>query len=366
MKRILSMVVVFVLCVSVCSCSAKWTDEDITKAHTVEITKYDSEDPNIKVIYTITDAETVKNLCNTFSLLELKDAHVKETIAKSFYIRFIGNGSEIDHITVISGRNTIQDKHGDLYNITDEMDINRHINEVVENAPSEITRDPDENYKVQLKAPAQNMTLGTEDAPPTFAWDVQNGLPQSFVVEIDYMNDGSYISRTATVGVTYLLPEEDWETIKNNAPIVDGVQKIQWRIRIDSVYHTDLDPYYTDWSYFYINPHTSNIGGDFEPGVILLGLKEQYEGDIRELFPELSIAEVEDTNLKWYEQIKDLPDMEQKIENARSKIGTEFIITLTNNTKEAVLAGVSLIEGNPIVDYVTPNDVVEPSCKGDN
>ena len=366
MKRILSMVVVFVLCISVCSCSAKWTDEDITKAHTVEITKYDSEDPNIKVIYTITDAETVKNLCNTFSLLELKDAHVKETIAKSFYIRFIGNGGEIDHITVISGRNTIQDKHGDLYNITDEMDINRHINEVVENAPSEITRDPDENYKVQLKAPAQNMTLGTEDAPPTFAWDVQNGLPQSFVVEIDYMNDGSYISRTATVGVTYLLPEEDWETIKNNAPIVDGVQKIQWRIRIDSIYHTDLDPYYTDWSYFYINPHTSNIGGDFEPGVILLGLKEQYEGDIRELFPELSIAEVEDTNLKWYEQIKDLPDMEQKIENARSKIGTEFIITLTNNTKEAVLAGVSLIEGNPIVDYVTPNYVVEPSCKGDN
>lgn len=112
--------------------------------------------------------------------------------------------------------------------------------------------------------------------------------------------------------------------------------------------------------------NSNNVERDFEPGVILLGLKEQYEGDIRELFPELSIAEVEDTNLKWYEQIKDLPDMEQKIENARSKIGTEFIITLTNNTKEAVLAGVSLIEGNPIVDYVTPNYVVEPSCQGDN
>jgi len=56
-----------------------------------------------------------------------------------------------------------------------------------------------------------------------------------------------------------------------------------------------------------------------------------------------------------------LPDMEQKIENARSKIGTEFIIKLTETTKEAVLAGVSLIEGNPIVDYVTPNYVVEPS-----
>ena len=111
---------------------------------------------------------------------------------------------------------------------------------------------------------------------------------------------------------------------------------------------------------------SNNVDHDFEPGVILLGLKEQYEGDICELFPELSIAEVEDTNLKRYERIKDLPDMEQLIEKARSKIGTEFIITLTDNTKDAVLSGVSLIEENPIVDYVTPNYVEEPSCKGDN
>ena len=61
-----------------------------------------------------------------------------------------------------------------------------------------------------------------------------------------------------------------------------------------------------------------------------------------------------------------MPDMEQLIEKARSKIGTEFIITLTDNTKDAVLSGVSLIEENPIVDYVTPNYVEEPSCKGDN
>lgn len=104
-----------------------------------------------------------------------------------------------------------------------------------------------------------------------------------------------------------------------------------------------------------------NGGSDFEPGVILLGLKEQYEGAIGELFPELSIAEVEDINLTWYEQIKDLPDMEQQIENAQSKIGTEFIVILTDTTKEAVLAGIASIEGNPIVDYVSPNYVVEPS-----
>lgn len=99
-------------------------------------------------------------------------------------------------------------------------------------------------------------------------------------------------------------------------------------------------------------------GDDFEPGVILLGLKEPYTGDLNELFPELGIAEVEDINLTWYEQLKDSPDKEEQLESFKNKIGTEFIIILTDTTKEAVLAGIASIESNPIVAYASPNHVV--------
>jgi len=101
---------------------------------------------------------------------------------------------------------------------------------------------------------------------------------------------------------------------------------------------------------------------DFEPGVILLGLKEPYKGDIRELFPQLGIAEVEDLYLKQYESFKDLPHIpKETIEDIKNRIGTTFTIKLTEPTKDAVRAGIALIKGNSIVDYAIPNYLVEPA-----
>ena len=102
-------------------------------------------------------------------------------------------------------------------------------------------------------------------------------------------------------------------------------------------------------------------GRDFEPGVILLGLNEAYQGDIRELFPQLEITEVEDIYLKLYEKIVNQPGMDEQIENIRGKIGTEFIIKLTDTTKKAVGIGIASIEGNPLIAYAMPNYVVEPA-----
>ena len=53
MKRILSSTIILAICITLCACSAKWTDEDITRSTKIEITKYESDNPNIKVIYTI-------------------------------------------------------------------------------------------------------------------------------------------------------------------------------------------------------------------------------------------------------------------------------------------------------------------------
>lgn len=101
--------------------------------------------------------------------------------------------------------------------------------------------------------------------------------------------------------------------------------------------------------------------GDFEPGVILLGLKEPYTGNLNELFPELGISEVEDINLRRYEQIKDSHGKEALIESYKNKIGTEFTVVLTDNTKEAVLAGIAAIQSNPLVAYAIPNYVLYPA-----
>ncbi|MCQ2354798.1 MAG: hypothetical protein MJ102_06825 [Clostridia bacterium] len=252
MKRILAVIIIFILGVSLCACSAKWTDENITKSTKIEITKYDSDNPNIQVIYTITDENAVNSFCNTFSDFKVKDTHIREVIAKSYYIRFLGNGGEIDHITVITGHNTLQDKHGDLYKITGEIDVEEYISEVIHTAPSEIIWDPDESYSVDLQDPAMNWTFGQEDEPPKFSWSLRKCFTKEIVIEID-LNQDTYMEMTVDGNVSsYILSADEWETIKANAPYVDGTQRVQWRIRIDPNYHSELEPYYTDWNYFSI------------------------------------------------------------------------------------------------------------------
>lgn len=117
----------------------------------------------------------------------------------------------------------------------------------------------------------------------------------------------------------------------------------------------------TETQYKSDSPIEDVVSDDYEPGVILLGLHEPYKGNLSDLFPELSIAQVEDINLTLYETIKDLPGKKDQIANVQCKIGTEFIIVLTDATKESVLYGISSIQDNPIVAYATPNYLMTPS-----
>ena len=218
MKRILSVIIILAFLVSLCSCSAKWTNEDITKTHKIEITKYKSDNPNIKVIYTITDEDVVNRFTNTFSELEVKDAHIREAIDRSYYIRFLGNGGEIDHITIITGHNTLQDKHGDLFKITDEIDIEDYISEVIKTAPSEIMWNPDENYTVDLHHPITNWTFGQEDEPPTFSWSLRKCFTKELISEID-LNQDSYMEITVNGSFSSCrLTEDEWEIKQMHRP----------------------------------------------------------------------------------------------------------------------------------------------------
>ena len=66
-------------------------------------------------------------------------------------------------------------------------------------------------------------------------------------------NRQQYLTKTTVDRTNYKLSTEEWETIINDTPVVDGVRTVQWRVRIDYVYHTDLEPYYTNWGTFYID-----------------------------------------------------------------------------------------------------------------
>ena len=127
------------------------------------------------------------------------------------------------------------------------------VNRIYGDKNPSITKDNTPKFAVLLASPAQNYTFASTDPAPTFSWILIDGFPQKVIIEIDYMNEGSCnIEGIAIGGDTYLLPEKDWETIKESAPIVDGVQKIHWRIRIDYTSDPNDGAYYTGWEHFWI------------------------------------------------------------------------------------------------------------------
>ena len=109
-----------------------------------------------------------------------------------------------------------------------------------------------EEYAILLSYPAQNQRLKYTDSPPIFCWTVQKGVPQVFIVEIKYSDNNANILSEIRGGNTYLLPEEDWKKIKNYAPIIEGMQKISWRIRIDYTLKNNELIYYSEWTHFWI------------------------------------------------------------------------------------------------------------------
>ena len=110
----------------------------------------------------------------------------------------------------------------------------------------------EESYNVDHLQPSENQVYNASDPPPRFAWKLYQGLTESFVIEIDYLHDGSYITDEIAGRTNYRLSQEMWEKIKKYSPIVDGKQKICWRIRIDYTLYPEEGPYYTSWGTFWI------------------------------------------------------------------------------------------------------------------
>ena len=126
-KSVLYLLMIMALLIT-SSCTAQWTEMDIMRANSVEITCY-SYDGEISGVYTISEALDVKNICNTFSLLAVQKTKITKPTERSYTIRFLDiAGRCIESVSVLSGHNVIE-SNDQLFKIVDEMDINRHIKE---------------------------------------------------------------------------------------------------------------------------------------------------------------------------------------------------------------------------------------------
>ena len=131
MKQLIAIVLIFICLFSLASCSVNWTDKEIKNAKSVEITCHSSHVGEDSVVYTVSDEKEVGNICNTFSLLVVKKTKITEPTEMSYTIRFLDDaGKEIEAVILLFGYNVVQ-CNGQLYKITDEMDINRYIKEDV-------------------------------------------------------------------------------------------------------------------------------------------------------------------------------------------------------------------------------------------
>ena len=105
---------------------------------------------------------------------------------------------------------------------------------------------------VYLTNPPENYTFAADAPPPVFSWDIKKTTTNTYVLEIDYKRDGTYMEKKVIDTNICFLSENDWEEIKKYAPVnYQGTKKIQWRIRVDET-GTPGEPYYTAWTYFWI------------------------------------------------------------------------------------------------------------------
>lgn len=111
-----------------------------------------------------------------------------------------------------------------------------------------------ESYNVAPISPSTNSTIAYNSAAPTFSWNSYGGLSKQYILEIDYLGNGSnsYMSRTINTSTSYTLSESDWRQIVYNSPFSNNVKVIKWRIKIKYIKYPNETPYCTAWSTFSI------------------------------------------------------------------------------------------------------------------
>ena len=90
---------------------------------------------------------------------------------------------------------------------------------------------------------------------------------------------------------------------------------------------------------------------DYEPGTVIIKLREPYDGPVSELFPEIEIVSAEDIGRR---DLIELSGPETGSVKVKTGIGTLYEVKLRENTKKAVVEAVEALAGNPLIVYAQP------------
>lgn len=122
MKRVLSILIVLLLCISVFAGCGKRI-EDLSSANKIEITKYDTASNSGDVCsITVTDKDQVAHICDNLNSLRMKEMGYNKPTAIEYTLKFSRSGKQLQTIS-ITAHGWI-DYNGDFYTVeSGELDI---------------------------------------------------------------------------------------------------------------------------------------------------------------------------------------------------------------------------------------------------
>ena len=137
MKRFVVGVLLCALVLALCACATPNPMKDTLNATrntgSIEIRVYSNTDQTY-TDYVITDRATVREICDTFSSLELKNTKVG-MYAHAYTVNFCNaNGVAITGLIVTASENNTIIYENEAYRVQDDFDVHTYVASLIENA----------------------------------------------------------------------------------------------------------------------------------------------------------------------------------------------------------------------------------------
>lgn len=137
MKKSIAITLLILLVIGLCSCSTKNPMQgDLTATRntgSIEIRVYSNTDQTY-TDYVITDRATVREICDTFSSLELKETKVG-MYADAYTVSFCNaNGVAVNSLAVVASENNTISYENEMYRVQKDFDVHAYVAGLVEGA----------------------------------------------------------------------------------------------------------------------------------------------------------------------------------------------------------------------------------------
>ena len=133
MKRSILFLLVFALLFPLVGCAAASPFPDLSSARSVEIRVYSQEDQSY-TDYVIKNRETVREICEYFTVQEYKKVKITEPMGLCYQVRILyATGTAIAEFELPAGHNVI-DYDGNLYKITSDANAGQYVATLVADA----------------------------------------------------------------------------------------------------------------------------------------------------------------------------------------------------------------------------------------